>query len=55
MSKVTEKRKVFDSLWVMQCRECGEILASASTEDQLPDSCMCDCDVRKPDDDDDYY
>lgn len=45
-----EKRKLFDSYWVIRCKECGNILASASSEEQLPKICECDCAIIRADD-----
>ena len=49
MVKVTEKRKLFDGLCVIQCMQCGEILATAAELDELPEYCMCDCDEKVDD------
>ena len=49
MPKVTEKRRLFPGLCVIQCKECGEILASASEIEELPEFCICNCDKKADD------
>ncbi|MDD3040895.1 hypothetical protein [Bacteroides sp.] len=42
--KVTNKKKIGSAMWVLQCPLCGDILASTSEKEYLPDYSLCDCD-----------
>lgn len=44
----TTKRKYDDRLgiWTIVCPLCGEILASNSEENSLPESMICKCDIN---------
>lgn len=47
MIESTKKERVHAALWVMRCRRCHRVIASASEREFLPDVVWCSCDEEK--------
>ena len=42
MERIYKKQRL-DHFWAIVCPDCGEILASASEKDFLPEFAYCEC------------
>lgn len=44
---IVRKKKIGQSMWVMECPKCGKICAGAPQKSWLPDCTTCNCDKNE--------